>query len=306
MANFDAPEKKCELRCMRGAPSLRSFGETFWREIVEKSKAQIISSISNDACDAYLLSESSLFVFSDKVIMITCGRTDLAYAMAELIKILGTNKIDFFTYERKTGYFPLDQPFQVQDDLKLLKSFLPLQDFTFNEKDFSPVYFAYFERKGTWIENDQTFEILMHDLHPETLEIFGKQKNELAKSDALLELHALISDYQKDEFFFDPHGYSLNAIMNDAYLTVHVTPQAESSYISLETNQKMTKKERDTFVSQIIALFRPKRFDYFHFESDRAPDKLEVVDFIEKESWMKLLGKNYRLLCNHFYQVDEV
>ena len=46
-------------------PSLRELGRPFWDEVVRRSRAQVLSVISNDACDAYLLSESSLFVLDD-------------------------------------------------------------------------------------------------------------------------------------------------------------------------------------------------------------------------------------------------
>ena len=39
---------------------LRSLGDEFWSQLVQACSATILSTIHNDVCDAYLLSESSL------------------------------------------------------------------------------------------------------------------------------------------------------------------------------------------------------------------------------------------------------
>ena len=63
-------------------------GEARWREIVAASRASVLSRMSNDACDAYLLSESSLFVFERRMLMITCGQTRLVDAVEALLDFL--------------------------------------------------------------------------------------------------------------------------------------------------------------------------------------------------------------------------
>ena len=82
---FEGTEKKIELVVRAGSPSLRQRGEAWWRRIVEKADAQILSSLSNASCDAYLLSESSLFVWDTKALIITCGRTRLTEAALVLL-----------------------------------------------------------------------------------------------------------------------------------------------------------------------------------------------------------------------------
>ena len=41
---------------------------------------------------------------------------------------------------------------------------------------------------------------------------------------------------KRDEFWFEPFGYSANMICGKYYLTIHVTPQPCCSYASVETN----------------------------------------------------------------------
>ena len=60
---FEGPEKKVELAVVDGHPSLRALGEAFWRGVVKAANADVLSVLSNAHLDAYLLSESSLFVY---------------------------------------------------------------------------------------------------------------------------------------------------------------------------------------------------------------------------------------------------
>eukprot|EP00529_Nitzschia_sp_RCC80_P020073 CAMPEP_0113508690 /NCGR_PEP_ID=MMETSP0014_2-20120614/37160_1 /TAXON_ID=2857 /ORGANISM="Nitzschia sp." /LENGTH=427 /DNA_ID=CAMNT_0000404437 /DNA_START=542 /DNA_END=1826 /DNA_ORIENTATION=- /assembly_acc=CAM_ASM_000159 len=57
---------------------------------------------------------------------------------------------------------------------------------------------------------------------------------------------------------FEPCGYSMNAILFRSYTTIHITPESGSSYVSFETNQKVSSYK--SLVSNVIATFRPKRF----------------------------------------------
>ena len=74
---FEGSEKKAEVIVDLGEKSLRSIDESFWSQLVSKCEATILSKISNESCDAYLLSESSLFVFDDRFTILTCGQTVL-------------------------------------------------------------------------------------------------------------------------------------------------------------------------------------------------------------------------------------
>ena len=81
--------------------SLRSLGREVWREVVQKAGAKILSEISNDQCDAFLLSESSLFVFEKKFILITCGKTLLTTSIREFLTHVPAESVEMLFYERK-------------------------------------------------------------------------------------------------------------------------------------------------------------------------------------------------------------
>lgn len=83
---FEGSEKKIEVIIADSSLNIREFGQAFWADIVACANAEILSSISNEDCDAYLLSESSLFVWQDRFVMLTCGTTTLADAVMSFIE----------------------------------------------------------------------------------------------------------------------------------------------------------------------------------------------------------------------------
>jgi len=104
---------------------------------------------------------------------------------------------------------------------------------------------------------DYTLELLMSELDPDVLKKFYKKpgytSEMLTKSIGLADLfpEALIDDY-----LFDPCGYSMNGLLNDAYFTVHVTPQQTCSYASFETNVEC---DYSILIKRVIAIFKPKK-----------------------------------------------
>ncbi|UCF45904.1 MAG: hypothetical protein JSU89_01635, partial [Myxococcales bacterium] len=97
-------------------PPLRSLSEQAWRGIVEAAGAHVISVLQSEHCDAYLLSESSLFVFDDWFVLITCGRTTLVDAVPQLLQSIPSESIAFLVYERKNEHFPEHQPTTFYED----------------------------------------------------------------------------------------------------------------------------------------------------------------------------------------------
>jgi S-adenosylmethionine decarboxylase len=93
---FEGAEKKLEL--ISRSARFRQRDEAYWATVVEAAGAKILSRISSESCDAYLLSESSLFVWDDRVTMITCGRTTLVRAANFLLDDLPPEKVDFLIY----------------------------------------------------------------------------------------------------------------------------------------------------------------------------------------------------------------
>lgn len=95
---FEGPEKTLEV-CFRTAdgsiPSpedgaragLRRLAREDLDRICARARCTILSSVSNRYLDAYVLSESSLFVYPYMVVLKTCGTTTLLRCIAVLIEL---------------------------------------------------------------------------------------------------------------------------------------------------------------------------------------------------------------------------
>ncbi len=82
---FEGSEKKLEI-IFNSDTNLLKAEQSVWDAVVKKANATILSMIENDQQKAFLLSESSLFVWSDRILLITCGQTSLISSVQEILK----------------------------------------------------------------------------------------------------------------------------------------------------------------------------------------------------------------------------
>ncbi len=164
---FEGPEKKLEITTAPGYPSLRSLGGDFWPAIVERARASILSTMSNDSCDAYLLSESSLFVCDHQMVMITCGKTTLVEAAVALLETIPIAQIDSLIYERKNEYFPDQQMTTFVEDVREFERLAPGISIIFGNKNADHIALFHLDRHFEPAPDDATLELLMYDFDPE-------------------------------------------------------------------------------------------------------------------------------------------
>ena len=100
---FEGSEKKLEMVLSSTCENMRTKN---WSPVVAKAGAHIVSHFSSATCDAYLLSESSLFVWDHRLTMITCGKTTLVDVTLELFNEYGIHQIESLIFERKNEFFP--------------------------------------------------------------------------------------------------------------------------------------------------------------------------------------------------------
>ena len=85
---------------------------------------------------------------------------------------------------------------------------------------------------------------------------------------SISQLWELLPGAKVHDFLFDPCGYSLNGLLFDAYVTIHVTPEDSFSYASFETNVRT--ESYVTLVKSVISFFKPKRFSMTFFTDEGA------------------------------------
>ena len=255
--------------------------------ICTRARCTILSSVSNRYLDAYVLSESSLFVYPYMLVLKTCGTTTLLRCIATLIDIgrrLGL-EIDWVGYSRKNFNFPGDQAFphqSFQQELEYLYSHRNLcERLDGNGYTLGPVtgdhWFVFvadhtLRAQALEVDTDRVLNIMMFDIDESVAKIFtyneydvieGESKDEeverISKQQTLASgINALCPGALIDSRAFEPCGYSMNAVLFRSYTTIHITPESGSSYASYETNQKVGSYK--ALISNVIRTFRPQRF----------------------------------------------
>merc|ERR1712232_114881 len=283
---FEGPEKTLEV-CFRKV-GLRQLSREDLDNICERARCTILSTISNQYLDAYVLSESSLFIYPYLLVLKTCGTTTLLRCIGKLIDLgrkLGL-EVDWVGYSRKNFNFPSDQIFPHQSfnqELDYLYSHKNLcERLDGNGYTLGPVtgdhWFVFVAdqtiRAKFEDDTDRVLNIMMFDIDENVSETF-QYKNYVGngpKTETKEEEVKRISEEQTvasginalcpgsiiDAQAFEPCGYSMNAILFRSYSTIHITPEKGSSYASFETNQKLTSYK--SLINNVIRTFRPKRF----------------------------------------------
>ncbi|MEM1414838.1 MAG: adenosylmethionine decarboxylase [Myxococcota bacterium] len=284
---FEGPEKKLELAVCDEFPSLRGIEEAFWRQLVAAAGAQVLSVLRGEACDAYLLSESSLFVYDGFVTMITCGRTRLVDAVHLLVARVGLENVAVCTYERKNEHFPSRQPTSFYEDARRLAALLPGEALRFGEEHDHHVHLFHTTRPHVPDEGDTTLEILMHGLPEDAASRFvGCERPAQGTLAEARGITRILPGFAIDEHPFTPAGYSMNGLAGADYYTIHVTPEAVGSYGSFETNRDFRGEgELAGLVGRVLEVFRPQSFDVVAFTPAsegsltlRAPEGYVVKD----------------------------
>ena len=256
---FEGPEKKLEIILTSPQKGLRSNSNRRWDRVVRASAAEVISKIFTAHVDAYLLSESSLFVWDDRILMITCGKTSLINAVPEILCIVDKAKVAFVFYERKSFMFPDEQPSNFEDDVSCMLKHFSGKSYRLGPANDDHVHVFYACPVPGSCEPDVTLEVLMHELECGAVEIFSfNQAHTPEQIDRLCGLSGLYPKMDKDRHLFSPYGYSVNGVFDKSYFTVHVTPQPEGSYASFETN--VMEADYSQRINQVLSIFNPGRF----------------------------------------------
>lgn len=299
---FEGSEKIIELGIKSGSPSLRELSYDFWQRVVASAGADIISHISNEDCDAYLLSESSLFVWPNRIRMLTCGATQLSNALVMLVEILGVDKIEYSTYQRKNEYQLQSEIRSFEQDLVQIKSVIPGKGYRIGHLD-SHHHYLFMAETGQLLRPLKITELLMYHLTGELAQYFRSAMQTKSEIRRVLGLEAHFIGFKFDDHLFEPCGYSLNGIKGDKYLTIHITPQEKSSYCSIETNldhEVLTSALLHQFVLQL----KPERYDLIAFGCPLL--EMEWVNELNTHSCSINTENGYDVHFKHIHQQHDL
>lgn len=269
---FEGSEKKAEIILSgQHASLLENYSDDFWEKMVQQCNAQILSSTRNSQVTAYLLSESSLFVWQDRILILTCGDTKLVDAVIYFLNQINESLVEQVIYQRKNEYCSHLQASHVLDDTKKLAQISQGKLLRFGELDAHHSYFYHLENSFQGDPNDKTYEVLIYNIDEDISQQLTQQNLSNIELRQLLKLDKLIDGFQIDDFVFEPFGYSLNAIRGCDYFTIHLTPQQHNSYVSFESNLDLTE-----FLPLILDIFSPSSLDIISYNEKSFEHKIKT------------------------------
>ncbi|KAJ4873404.1 S-adenosylmethionine decarboxylase proenzyme 4 [Raphanus sativus] len=289
VSGFEGFEKRLELRFFndnttttsttnKSPMGLRLIDFESLDQVLTQVQCTVVSAVANHSFDAYVLSESSLFVYPTKIIIKTCGTTQLLKSIRPFIHLARTLNLTLRAcrYSRGSFIFPKSQPFphtSFEDEVVIVEDSLPKslrhrKAFVMTPSN-NPSRAWHVFTASADVEPDEPLvvvEVCMTELDPvnalsffrrkgdENNDSAGKEMTRLSGIDAINE-NAFVCD-----FAFDPCGYSMNGVDGDRYSTIHVTPEDGFSYASFECGLSLHDDGRGDIaevLSRAIDVFRP-------------------------------------------------
>lgn len=283
---FEGKEKRLEILFSNHSKtkSLRDVSIAIWTDIIHGVKASVLQCCPSTSFDAFVLSESSMFVYDTKVLLITCGQTTILSAL-EQVCALGKQmemEIDRIQYSHSNFTFPMLQQ-SPHSNVELETAFLKS---IFRDVHFTEVASTHGLGWYCWTLCHSKCQVLptctlylenisrqaANEFTQNTIERSGLHMLQHTKLSGLLQafgpvLHA---------YAFHPCGLSANGICTrtNGHWTLHITPEVSNSFVSLEFCPE------DVSEIQRIASF----FEYW------KPQKAQVITSSMPTSQIEVTG----------------
>ncbi|KAL0054651.1 hypothetical protein WJX82_000445 [Trebouxia sp. C0006] len=233
---FEGSEKRLEVDFFPTTGSgLRSLSRSQLDQLLEHAGCCVVSDRHNEQFDAYVLSESSLFVFPHKIVLKTCGTTKILHAIPLLLQLAASTGCSpkRCKYSRASFLYPHHQP---------------------------EVYQC-FDQEVAYLK--QHFGELGHggDAY-----VLGDASNGLQNDSFVSAQHtstssgiqSLVPNALIDDYVFEPCGYSMNSMEGAGFSTIHITPEDGFSYASFEiSNYATSSLDINSLVASVVDIFNP-------------------------------------------------
>ncbi|KAK3018706.1 hypothetical protein RJ639_005047 [Escallonia herrerae] len=241
---FEGYEKRLEISFSEpglfadpGGNGLQALSKDQLDTILKPAECTVVSMLSNDEVDSYVLSESSLFLYSYKIIIKTCGTTKLLLSIPPILELAGKLSLPVRSVSKAYVMGGVDKSQKWH------------------------VYSASAE-SDNHLDSVYTLEMCMTGLDKKAVSVFYKaQSSSAAVMTEDTGIRRILPDSEICDFEFDPCGYSMNAIEGGAISTIHVTPEDGFSYASFETvgyNFKVVNLTH--LLERVLACFQPTEF----------------------------------------------
>ncbi|KAI9077598.1 hypothetical protein K1719_040435 [Acacia pycnantha] len=328
---FEGYEKRLEISFFQPGifldpegKGLRSLTKSQLDEILAPAECTIVSSLSNEEVDSYVLSESSLFVYAYKIIIKTCGTTKLLLSIPPILKMakLLNLAVRSVRYTRGSFIFPGAQSFphrHFSEEVTVLdnhfgKLGLNSVAYVMGSAD-SPekwhVYSACADSVNA-CDSVYTLEMCMTGLDRDKASVFYKnQSSSAAHMTVKSGIRNILPDSQICDFEFDPCGYSMNSVENSAVSTIHVTPEDGFSYASFETvGYDLKALNLKQLVLRVLTCFEPMEFSvavHVDFASKTFEElcMLDLKGYSRKEGSLEELGMGGSVVYQKFVKTAE-
>jgi S-adenosylmethionine decarboxylase len=282
-------------------------------DILNLFNCKVLSCTRTRDLDSYVLSESSLFINKQRLLIKTCGTTTLLYSVRPFIeaafKFCGFDSIEDVFYSRKRFMRPELQKAphsSFEEEVDYLQELFGGGAAYALGRINGDCWYLYTLNKHMSIEEpDQTLEIIMTKLDPEIMKIFTRDVSSSAEdATKKSKIDTIFPNALLDGYLFDPCGYSVNAIMPKGYyFTIHITPEPNCSYVSFETNAP--DNDYPDLIKRVLNIFKPGQFILTFFANEGSVGR----DFTKKhynfgeftyDTYQETKVKNYNVTYAHY------
>ncbi|EPY31157.1 S-adenosylmethionine decarboxylase proenzyme [Angomonas deanei] len=279
--SFEGPEKRLEIIVRfldeTNKEGFLSFEDSSWEHVVGSLNAEIVSREKNGQINSYVLTESSLFVLRNKIVLITCGTTTLLNSVPIIMELISCmrGEVEWVSFMHKNYSFPWEQKgphTSLSEEFNHLKTHFPTgKPYILGPVDSDHYFFFCYddiirEEGNTVYEADAQLSMTMYGLdHNQTKHWFHDKfectndiTQKIRKDTKLDILFNKEEGWTIHDLQFEPCGYSINAIRGSDYATTHITPESHCSFASFETNANEANYFKT--VLKVLDVFRPQRF----------------------------------------------
>jgi len=308
---FEGTEKRLELvfsQNLDEPQGFRKISTEEWNQVLHVADCLVLSdSTQSSAINSYILSQSSLFVTPFRVVLKTCGTSSLLHVIPLLMehaKKLNT-KIETVFFSHQNYVYPDRQPAPHHDivtEAEYLQQYFPGQLKTLGSME-DGCHWSFFtnNRVGTQYPVNHSLhslEIMMSELDKDVMKQFhyfdGDTTPKLLARTGISNI--LLGCDQVDGYIFQPWGFSMNALKDDIFVTIHVTPEDHGSYVSYETNLSFhSLDELRATIRKVLEVFKPGKFCIVTAHEDmdlrNEEDYLQIPHFTRKQCEFLLVDR---------------